>query len=316
MTNHYEILGLSNDAGEGEIKKAYRVLSLKYHPDRNSSDDAVTKMHQINEAYEILSDQAKRQQYDMELQFGGGMGGPMGGMPFAHMNSMNEFSDINNIFNMMFGGGMPPGMGSGGPNIRVFHGGMPGMNVRTEFFHHNMNARPEPISKQIQITLQQSYTGCNFTLDIERAVVENNVRRSENETMYLTIPPGIDNDEVIILSDKGNIANGQKGELRLQIKVSNNTEFRRNGLDLSYHKKVSLKDALCGFVFEIPHLNGKLLSLNNTTNPSVIKPNYRKVVPNMGMKKENSTGNLIIEFDVEFPDSLTSEQIEGLKTIL
>uniref|UniRef100_A0A6C0JDD7 J domain-containing protein n=1 Tax=viral metagenome TaxID=1070528 RepID=A0A6C0JDD7_9ZZZZ len=317
MTNHYEILGVSNDAGDGEIKKAYRVLSLKYHPDRNSSDDAVTKMHQINEAYEVLSDQGKRQQYDMELQFGG-MGGPMGGMPFTHMNSMNEFSDMNNIFNMMFGGGIP-GMGQGmhgGPNIRVFHGGMPGMNVRTEFFHHNMNARPEPISQQIQITLQQSYTGCNFTLDIERTVIENNARRSENETVYLTIPPGIDNDEVMILSDKGNNVNGQKGELRLQIKVSNNTEFKRNGLDLTYNKKVNLKDALCGFVFEIPHLNGKLLSLNNNTNPSIIKPNYRKVVPNMGMKKDNSTGNLIIEFEVEFPDSLTSEQIDGLKNIL
>jgi len=179
-----------------------------------------------------------------------------------------------------------------------------------------MNSKPEPISKQIQINLQQSYSGCTFTLDIERSVIENNSRRSENETIYLNIPAGIDNDEVIILGDKGNIVNGQKGELRLQIKVSTHNDFKRNGLDLTYSKKVSLKDALCGFVFEIPHLNGKLLSLNNNNNPTVIKPNYRKVVPNMGMKKENSTGNLIIEFEVEFPDSLTTEQIDGLKNIL
>jgi DnaJ-class molecular chaperone len=310
MPNHYEVLGVSNDAGETEIKKAYRSLSLKYHPDRNSNEDAIEKIQRVNEAYEILSDQAKRQQYDMELA-GGMPGFGMGGMPFSHMNSMNEFNDINNIFNMMFGGGGMPG---GGPNIRVFHGGGPGINIRTEF-HHNFVQRPEPINRQIQISLEQSYSGCNFTLDIERMVIENNLRRTENETIYLAIPKGIDNDETIVLGDKGNIINGNKGELRLTVKVSNNTEFRRNNLDLTFSKKISLKEALCGFVFEINHLNGKRLSLNNTSNPTVIKPNFKKMVPNMGMLKEASIGNLIIEFEVEFPDSLTAEQIEGLRNI-
>jgi DnaJ-class molecular chaperone len=310
MPNHYEVLGVSNDAGETEIKKAYRSLSLKYHPDRNSSEEAISKIQQINEAYEILGDEGKRQQYDMELS-GGGMPG-FGGMPFSHMNSMNEFNDINNIFNMMFGGGggMP-----GGPNIRVFHSGGPGINIRTEF-HHNFNQRPEPINRQIQITIEQSYQGCVFTLDIERVVIENNNRRTENETIQITIPKGIDNDETIVLGDKGNVINGQRGELRLNVKVINNSDFKRNGLDLIYNKKISLKEALCGFVFEINHLNGKRLSLNNTNNPTVIKPNFRKTIQNMGITRENSTGNMIIEFEVEFPDSFTSEQIEGLRNTL
>jgi DnaJ-class molecular chaperone len=310
MPNHYEVLGVSKDASEQDIKKSYRSLSLKYHPDRNSSEEATTKIQQVNEAYEILSDQAKRQQYDME-QAGGIPGFGMGGMPFAHMNSMNEFNDINNIFNMMFGGGGMPG----GPNIRVFHTGGPGINIRTEF-SHNFVQRPEPITKNIQITLEQSYNGCNFTLDIERMVIENNMRRSENETIHLSIPRGIDNDETIVLGDKGNSINGQRGELRLIVKVINNSEFRRNNLDLIFNKKISLKESLCGFVFEINHLNGKRLSLNNTTSPTVIKPNFKKVVPNMGMSKESSTGNLIIEFDVEFPDSLTDGQIQELRNIL
>jgi len=87
MPNHYEVLGVAKDAVEQEIKKAYRSLSLKYHPDRNSSEEAITKIQQVNEAYEILSDQSKRQQYDMEQAggFPGGMPGfGMGGMPFAH----------------------------------------------------------------------------------------------------------------------------------------------------------------------------------------------------------------------------------------
>jgi len=310
MPNHYEVLGVSNDAGETEIKKAYRSLSLKYHPDRNPSEEAISKIQQINEAYEILSDEGKRQQYDMELS-GRGMPG-FGGMPFSHMNSMNEFNDINNIFNMMFGGGggMPAG-----PNIRVFHSGGPGINIRTEF-HHNFNQRPEPINRQIQITIEQSYQGCVFTLDIERVVIENNSRRTENETIQITIPKGIDNDETIVLGDKGNVINGQRGELRLNVKVINNSDFKRNGLDLIYNKNISLKEALCGFVFEINHLNGKRLSLNNMNNPTVIKPNFKKTVQNMGITRENSTGNMIIEFEVEFPDSFTSEQIEGLRTVL
>ena len=318
MTNHYEVLGVSNDANETEIKKAYRTLSLKYHPDRNPSEEATTKIQQVNEAYEILSDQGKRQQYDMELA-GGMPGFGMGGMPFAHMNSMNEFNDIGNIFNMMFGGGMPgmpgmPGMG-GGPNIRVFHGGGPGINIHTQMFHQMQ--KPEPIVKQIQVTLEQSYTGFNSPIEIERVNIDNNVRSVEKETLYLNIPAGIDNNETIVLGDKGHCINGQvRGEVRIQVQLVNNTPFKRQGTDLIYSKKISLKEALCGFVFEIDHLSGKRLALNNISNPTVIKPNFKKMVQGMGMTRDNSTGNLIIEFEIEFPESLTAEQIEGLNKVL
>jgi DnaJ family protein B protein 4 len=311
MSNHYEILGVSNDASESEIKKAYRALSLKYHPDRNSSEEAITKIQQVNEAYEILSDQGKRNHYDMEIA-GGMPGFGAGGMPFSHMNSMNEFNDINNIFNMMFGGGMG---NMGGPNIRVFHGGGPGINIHTQMFHQFQ--KPEPIVKQIQVTLEQSFTGVNVPIDIERINVDNNVKTVEKETLYLNIPIGIDNNETIVLSDKGHCINGQAhGDVRIQIQLVNNTPFKRHGTDLIYNKKISLKEALCGFVFEIDHLNGKRLSLNNVNNPTVIKPNFKKMVHGMGMTRDNSTGNLIIEFEIEFPDSFTSEQIEGLNNVL
>jgi DnaJ-class molecular chaperone len=319
MTNHYEVLGVSNEASETEIKKAYRALSLKYHPDRNSSEEAVSKIQQVNEAYEILSDQNKRNQYDMELA-GGIPGFGMPGMPFSHMNSMNDFNDINNIFNMMFGGGGIPGLGgmhsgSGGPNIRVFHTGGPGINIHTQMFHQIQ--KPEPIVKQIQVTLEQSFTGFNMPLDIERFNIDNNVRTVEKETMYLNIPPGIDNNETIVVGDKGHCINGQvRGDIRIQVQLVNNTPFKRQGTDLIYSKKISLKEALCGFVFEIDHLNGKRLALNNIHNPTVIKPNFKKMVQGMGMTRENSTGNLIIEFEIEFPENLTSEQIAKLNEVL
>jgi DnaJ-class molecular chaperone len=324
MTNYYEVLGVEQDAGDAEIKKAYRVLSLKYHPDRNSTEEATTKIQQINEAYEVLSDKGKRNQHDMELRFGPGMG-PMG-------QGMNDMNDINNIFNMVFGQGFPghggfpgqgfPGQGGfpghggihmspGGPEIRIFHsgGGGPGFQ-----FHHM--ARPEPIQKVVQITIAQSFTGCTLPIDVERTVISNNTRRSENETVYINIPQGIDDNETVTLHEKGNIINDTKGEIRITFRIQNNSEFKRKGLDLIYQSKISLKDALCGFSFELVHLNGKRLCLNNNSSPTVIKPNYKKVVPNLGMTRESNTGNMIIDFEIEFPETLTLEQIESLRNIL
>ena len=88
------------------------------------------------------------------------------------------------------------------------------------------------------------------------------------------------------------------------------------GLEWVFHKKISLKEALCGFVFEIEHLSGKRLALNNINNPTVIKPNFKKMVHGMGMTRDNSTGNMIIEFEIEFPESFTDEQLAGLHGIL
>ena len=190
---HYDILGVPNDADESQIKKAYRALSLKYHPDRNPSEEAKSKIQEINGAYEVLSNDQSRAQYDNELRFGNGGGG----IPFTHMNSMNEFTDINNIFNMMFGGGFPGGM-QGMPEIRVFHGGSPGgFNMHAQMFH-NMHQRPEPVQCNVELTLEQSYEGCVYPLTIERWLINNNVRSTEKETININIPPGLDNNDTII----------------------------------------------------------------------------------------------------------------------
>jgi DnaJ-class molecular chaperone len=223
-------------------------------------------------------------------------------------------NDINNIFNMMFGGGMGGFGGPGGPEIRIFHGGMPGMGGMN--FHAHTQMRPEPMQKNIQITIEQSFTGSTIPIEVERTIINGNVRRTETETVYINIPQGIDDNESVTLHDKGHIINDTKGEIRIAFRVQNNTSFKRQGLDLVYKQKISLKEALCGFSFEIVHLNGKRLCLNNNSNPTVIKPNFKKVVPNLGMVREGNTGNMIIDFELEFPESLTKEQIENLLTIL
>jgi DnaJ-class molecular chaperone len=308
MTNHYEILGVPKDVDATEIKKAYRKLSLKYHPDRNPDPEATEKYKAINEAHEILSDPQKREQYNMELQFGS--------MP----NGMQQPGEMNDIFNMMFGGFPGGGFPGGGPNIRVFHsggfpgGGFPGGGIEQLF---QQMSRPPPISKQISITLEQAYSGITVQFDIERATIHNNTRVQEIENMTIAIPPGIQENETILINGQGNCGlNNNRGDIHITVKIVNNTIFTRNDMDLTHTKHISLKEALCGFGFEIHHLNGKLINMNNITNPSIIKPNYKKVVPGLGMNKNNQTGNLIIELLVDFPNSLTEQQIEGLRNIL
>jgi DnaJ-class molecular chaperone len=313
MSTHYEILGVSQDASEGEIKKAYRQLSLQYHPDRNPDPSVQEKYKLINDAYDVLSDPQQKAEYDNVQKYGGGfpMGGPGGG--------------VHDIFNMMFGMGFPGGGGGGmehgfpgGPGIRIFHNGIP-VNGGGGFHEHIFKQmhKPQPIIKHVEITLEQCYHGATLQISVERQVAENMITYVETELMDITIPRGMDETDVMVIRNKGHSnSSGMSGDLKITFAVINTSIFKRSGMDLVYTKHISLKDALCGFSFEINHLNGKTLNMNNLTNSAVIKPNYKKVVPGLGMIQGDQTGSLIVELVVDFPDSLTPEQIETLKTIL
>ena len=312
-TNFYDILGVSKDASEQEIKKAYRALSLEFHPDRNSSVEATEKFQEISQAYETLSDPQKKEEYDFEQEHGGRGGMGMGGFPGFHFGGGNQHNDIHDIFNMMFsggGGGFPMGgfpMGGMGPNIRIFHNGIPVVQ------------KPAPIQKEISITLEQAFAGIpSFHITFDRVVVVQQIQSNEEETIILNIPAGIADGETIVLQEKGHIIQDKvKGDLHILIKVQNHKEFSRNGMDLIYRKTLTLKEALCGFALEIPHLSGKMLRISHSATSHVIKPNEKKPIPGYGMVKNGQNpGNLIIEFDISFPDKLTEEQIKGLNNIL
>lgn len=312
---HYDILGVSKGADPDEIKKAYRKLSLQFHPDRNPDPEATEKYKAINEAYEILSDSQKREQYNMELQFGPG-GGPMGGFPGG---------DINDIFSMMFGGGFPGGgFPGGGPNIRVFHSGgggggggfPPGFGGGgIEAFFQQMH-RPPTITKQITITLGQAYQGVTLQLEIEKQSQRGPIMIHEPQVLHVAIPAGIEHGETILLNGEGNGQGDMRGDVKLVIHIEDHPVFKRQGQDLVYRKHITLKESLCGFAMDIQHLNGKMLHMNNQATPTVVKPGFKKVVPGLGMNRSGQTGNLILDFAVDFPEALTPEQVETLRGLL
>lgn len=300
MTNYYDILGVSKDASYDEIKKSYRKLSLKYHPDKTGGED--TKFKEINEAYTVLSNPGQRENYDMQMMNGQNDQNNQG-VPF----------NPEDIMNMFFGGGIPgipgmmPQMFQGG-NIHIFRNGIP--------IPVNTLQKPIPIIKTLEITLDEAYTGCKKPIEIERWVQENNVKIIEKETIYVTIQRGIDENEIIILRDIGNVlSETNKGDIKINIKIINNTALIREGLNLIYNKTLSFKESLCGFTFDLPYLENKMFKINNN-NGVVIQNGYRKVIPELGMIRDEHKGNLIIQFNVVYPEKLTNEQIEKLMEIL
>ena len=321
----YKVLGIDEKASKDEIKKSYRSLQMKFHPDRNnSSQDAIIMTQKLNEAYETLGDDEKRQEYDATRN-----------NPFLRGGS-NVDVQMDDIINMMFGGlhSMPMGMGSmqmpmGGMQMGGLHsmqmggmqmGGLP-PGTKIHFFQggNPMNfqqlQKPQSINKNITIKLSQVLTGATIPLEIERWLMENGMKLFETETIYVTVPKGVDDGEMVLLKDKGNVINENcKGDIKIFVKIENDSIFRRAGLDLVLEKKITLKEALCGFSFEINYINGKSYTLNNNVG-NIIPHGFKKVLPNMGLERDQHKGNLVVEFNVQFPEKLSEPIITSLKNI-
>ena len=262
----YETLGIPKNSSQDQIKKQYRKLSLEFHPDRPGGNAA--KFKEINEAYEVLSDEKMRKQYD------------------------NEPIDLMDM---------------------LFQQDMFQKDMFPNFMFHIM--KPPPMNLTILITLDQSYTGCKIPVKIERWIHINHVKQCEQETCYIDIPQGIDSNECIMIPQKGNMGpDGAMGDVRLIIQVKPHS-LERNGLDLYYYHPISLKESLCGFHFELNYLQNKVYEIQNPKG-NIVSPSYKKILPNMGMKREGQTGNLIIAFQIQFPSTLSEETMTVLSTLL
>lgn len=301
--DYYNILEIDKNASQETIKKAYRKMSLKHHPDKPSGD--ADKFKEINEAYQTLSDDNKKRIYDMRNRMPRmptGMNANFSGPGFHHFQTNQE--------------GVPD-------VIKMFFGGIDPTQINGQGRHNNFNpfiirpSRPKPtsIQKTATINMVSAFEGITYPLEIERAITQDGIKKIEKETLYVDIPKGIDNNEKIILKGKGNVMGEMKGDVIIYIKIKNNTIFSRKGINLYITKKITLKESLTDFKIEFDHVNGKKYKIDHNGG-SIIYPNQEMRIKDMGMDRNGRKGSLIITFKITFPKSLSEEQKKRLKEIL
>ena len=326
---HYDTLGISTSATAEEIKRAYRAASLKSHPDRNPSDPtAKTKFQTITAAYDVLSDPQKRAAYDAELN---GTTSP---------NDLDDFMAF--MMAMMASAPQPPSAHRQGPGMIFMTS--PGMGHQTanpdeleEIFHQMYNNTPhtslsvpntstvsqtttsthipDPIIMTLEITMQDVFLGAQMPVQICRRVSKfrhAHMVATEQETVYIDVYRGIDDGEIITIPEKGHHIEGVYGDVKITIRVTNTTDFKRKGLDLIFTKRIGLREALGGeFEFDIKLLDDNTCTIKNKRG-AVIEPNLCKTYAGMGLVRKDQKGNLIIRFIVDFPTTVNEEQLSHI----
>lgn len=337
--DYYKILGLSKGATDEEIKKAYRKLALKYHPDKNKTPGAEERFKEVAEAYEVLSDKKKRDVYDMHGEEGlkGGIPGGTGpgqgftytfhGDPratfaqfFGSANPFQAFFDMTGPgSNRMFGFqdddmdvDMDPfaTLGMGARNAG------PGGAFRSHSFnfHGNTNKASKdkmqdpPIEHDLYVSLEDILKGCTKKMKICRKVVQpDGTTRKEDKVLTINVKPGWKAGTKITFQREGDQGRNKiPADIVFIIRDKPHPYFKREGSDIRYTAKISLKQALCGCIVEIPTMTGEKLSLNFTNE--IIKPNTVKHIQGHGLplpKEPSRKGDLIVAFDIKFPDHLT-----------
>lgn len=287
----YETLGVSENATQSEIKKAYRNLAKQYHPDINKTPEAEEKFKEINAAYEVLGDEEKKAQYD---QYGDSMFGGQNFHDFARGQGAGV--DINEILRNMFGGGRG-GFSSGGFGGAGFGGGFGGFGG---------GYAPD-------LDIEAS-----LTVDFRTAVLGGKKNISLNgESFDIKIPQGIANGQKIRAKEKGKRAQGHpRGDLILTINVTDDSEYTREGDDLYLKVDVPLYSAFFGGKVEV-----KTLYKDVTLKiPENTKQNQKMRLKELGVlnRKTKEMGSLYITINIVLPkvETLPADLVEMMKAKL
>ncbi len=266
----YETLGISESASADEIKKAYRKLARKYHPDINKDESAVDKFKEINAAYEVLSDPEKKQQYD---QFGDQMFGGQNFHDFAR--GQGQGVDLDEILRQMFGGG---GGGAGG--FSGFGGSTGGFG--------GFGGPDLDMQARITIPFMVSVTGGKHSIS------------ANGQTFDIKIPAGIKSGETLRVRGKGKQYQGQAGDLLIKVEVAPSNEYERKGDNLYKTFDVPLKEALFGGKVQVqtPEKEVSLKVPKNTKNGQ----KFRLKGKGIADRKTALKGDLYLIANVVLPD--------------
>jgi curved DNA-binding protein len=295
-TDYYQILGLSRDATADEIKKTYRKLAMKYHPDKAKGDkqQAEEKFKQISEAYAVLSNPEKKKAYD-----------EFGSQAFRQKFSQEDifrgfdFSDVfdagisENIFSRLFGG-----LGGGHPRgrTRVFRYGGP------EGYHEQVQApKGQDFQVEMPITLHEMAFGAEKLVSFSH--------NGQVEKISVKIPPGTLPGKKLRLTGKGGPSpmGGPPGDLYVKLKEVEHPVFKREGNDLSVDRRIRFTEATLGTKVTVPTLDGKTMSLKV---PPGTQSHTKMRLKNYGLPTANgkSRGDQLVRIIVETPANLTKKQ--------
>lgn len=340
--DYYEVLGIDRNADNDAIKKAYRRLAMKHHPDRNPDDaEALNKFKEVQTAYDVLSDTSKRQAYD---QFGhagvdgsGGMGGQRGGAGFG------GFGDIfDSVFGDIFGGGQRGEQMFRGSDLRYdlelsLEEAVNGETVKIRIpklvaCQPCNGSGAKPGSSQItcdtcggagQVRIQQGFFAIQQTCPAchgKGKVIKDRCtschgegRVRDNKTISVKVPPGVDNGDRIRLSGEGEagVNGGPSGDLYVQIRVKPHPIFNREGSDISCEVPISFATAVLGGELEVPTLDGRV-SLKVPAETQTGK-SFRLRGKGVRTVRSAVKGDLICRVVVETPVNLSRKQKDLLE---
>ncbi|EEB17113.1 conserved hypothetical protein [Pediculus humanus corporis] len=348
--DYYKILGITKGASDDEIKKSYRKLALRYHPDKNKSPGAEEKFKEVAEAYEVLSDKKKRDIYDQFGEEGLKGGAPGGGQGGPGTNFTYTFhGDPRATFAQFFGSSSPfqsffDAGGSGGGNRMFFHdedmdlddlfgfnaGNRQGASGPGGFRSHSFNfhespskqkakVQDPPIEHDLYMSLEDILNGCTKKMKISRKVLQADGRcKKEDKVLTINVKPGWKAGTKITFQKEGDQGTNKiPADIVFIIRDKPHPYFKRDGSNIKYVAKVSLKEALCGCVVDVPTLTGEIVPINLTSD--IIKPTTMKKLTGRGLpfsKEPNKKGDLIISFDIRFPDSLPKNTKDILYDVL
>ncbi|KAM9385738.1 dnaJ homolog subfamily B member 13 [Pholidichthys leucotaenia] len=304
---YYETLEVNRNASDAEIKKAYRRLALKFHPIKNREAGSSEKFCQLAEAYDVLSDARKKATYD---KFGeeGLKGGipPEFGSSGAWSSKYTYHGNPDKTFKEFFGGDNPFADFCTNAEPLQFSGWQPGVE----------KTQDSPIETDLNLSLDDLFHGCTKKIKISRRVMNNDESTSSIKDKILTIDvkPGWKEGTRITFPKAGDQGpNRIPADIVFLVRQKSHPLFVRRGNDLVYKATISLEMALTGFSVNVPTLDGRLLCIPVN---DVVHPTYKKVLTGEGMpltQDPSQRGDLIITFDIQFPDTLSADRKKLIK---
>lgn len=298
----YKVLGVSKDADEATIKKAYRKLARTWHPDQNKGNpEAEERFKEIGEAYTVLSNPEQRQQYDAIRAMGaGGFRGGAGGAGASGVN----FEDIFGAFGGGNGGNVRFSTSGGGAGINLddIFGAFGGFGGAHGSPYQQAPQKGEDLHASTRITLKQSLSGVNIKLAVS------------GKPMTVKVPKGIKDGQSVRLRGKGkaSINGGSAGDLIVTIHVDEDPVYSREGNDLRMTLPVTFAEATLGANVELPLIDGSTVTVKV---PAGSDSGRTLRLKGRGVATKKGTGDLLAAISVVVPKDLTPEQLDSIKSL-